>query len=274
MTTLPAADLSTPLLTDVGLTDAAFAATIYAALGRLNGLARTAGLQLNPGFPDEEGTSVSLGDADETTVVRLAGLLSTAPAPAPPASGNPPEAVDGMDGAARTLLTAARAAGVELTPGAPRTGDDGRNWLPLGHIGHAGAMRLADVIEHHLAGLFEAEQALRAALSTAGVTAGRLSADIGAVDLGDITIPGAVALLRRLLPAGRVPDVPDTDPDDPPAGEALAGHIARAVTAVTGRPFDASYTHPCHWCSHGPAIVLGRLQPADAQALAARLTTV
>jgi hypothetical protein len=269
MNSLPDTDLSTGLVTDSGmlLPTRKFEDTLWAPLGRLRTAARTAGLHLLPGYPDEVsgGDRLPLGDADETTVRELAAILTTAGTTTGPPPGTP-----GLSGAAAWLGTCAQAAGIGLRLGTPTTAPGGREVLPLGDAGHSTLTRLAHVIEQHLAGLYQAEAALRRALETVGVTAEQLAAHAGAIDLGDFTIPEGVVLLRQLDPNGWIPD---SDPDDQCAGEDLATRLTFAIQKITGGGFiDAAYTPYCRYCHGGPALLLGSLRPRHAQSLTAHIT--
>jgi hypothetical protein len=264
MNALPDTYLSAQLVIDSGTppVNREFEETLWAPLGRLRTAARTAGLHLLLGYPDDvSGDRLPLGDADETTVRQLAAILTTATGPAP----NTP----GLASAAAWLGTCARAAGVELRLGAPRTAPGGREVLSLGDADHSTLTRLAHLIEQHLAGLHQAEDALRRALEKIGVTAEQVAAHAGAIDLGDVTIPEGVALLRQLLPTGWNQEI---DPDDQSAGEDLATRLTDAVQKITGGGFlDAAYTPYCRYCHGGPTLLLGKLHPRYAQSLTAHI---
>ncbi|WUH90291.1 hypothetical protein OG900_09400 [Streptomyces sp. NBC_00433] len=243
-----------------------FEETLWAPLGRLRTAARTAGLHLLLGNPDEVsgGDRLALGDADETTVLELAAVLTSAATATAPAPETP-----GLAGAAAWLGTCAQAAGVELRLGGPRTAPGGREVLSLGDADHSTLTRLAHVIEQHLAGLHQAEDALRRALEKIGVTADQVAAHAGAIDLGDVTIPEGVVLLRQLVPTGWIQEI---DPDDQSAGEDLAARLTHAVQKITGGGFlDAAYTPYCRYCHGGPALLLGRLRPRYARSLTAHI---
>lgn len=270
MNAMPDTDLSTGLVTDSGTQPPAAAAdedNLWAALARLRAAAQTAGLHLMPGYPDEtagRADRLPLGDAVDSTVRELAAILAaaaTVPQPAPEQSG--------IAAAATWLRACAQAAGLNLQPGTPRDGADGQQRLPLGDADHATATRLADLIEQHLTGLYRAEDGLRAALETIGVTP-QLTATAGTIGLGNLTVPEGTALLRQLVPDR---EVQEADPDDQCAGEDLAAHLTDAVTKITGGGrIDAAYTPYCRYCHKGPALLLGRLRPPHAQALTAHLT--
>lgn len=260
MSTLPGTDLSAALVTDSSFED-----TLFATQGRLRTLARIAGLHLTLGYPSETpaGDRLPLGEVVETTARELATLLGSSSGMAVPAFDAP-----GVAGAAAFLGAAAEAAGIALRPGTPRTGPDGLARIPLGCVDHDTATRLADLVERHMQPLHETEQALRAALETAGLTANQLVADDGAIQVGDITVPEGVALLQRLSPGD---PVPDADPDDHAAGEDLAHRLTTAVKQVTGGFLDASYSPYCRKCRSDAALTLGRLEPEHAHALTVHL---
>ncbi|WP_225850129.1 hypothetical protein [Streptomyces sp. HPF1205] len=261
MSTLPDTDLSAALVTDSGFED-----TLFAALGRLRTIARIAGLHLTLGYPGETptGSRLPLGDVTESTARELAALLTPASDTASPTPGAP-----GIAGAAVLLRAAAEAAGIDLLLRAPRIGSDGLARIPLGSVDHDTALRLAHLVEQHMTGLYETGQALRAALEAVGITADQLVADDGAIQVGDITVPEGVALLRHLSPGETVPDA---DPDDHAAGEDLAARLSDAVKQVTDGGFlDAAYTPYCRRCRSEAALVLGRLEPKHTQALTAHL---
>lgn len=267
---MPATDLAADLITDASTAPATteFEATFWAQLGRLRTAAQTAGLHLSLGCPDgvPGGERLPLGDADEATARELAAILNTASATGPTAA----EAT-GIAGTAAWLRTCATVAGIELRLGVPRSGADGRERLPLGDADHATTMRLADLIEQHLSDLYTAEDELRSALETIGVSAEQLASDDGAINLGDVTIAEGVVLLRRLAPDHQAQEV---DPDDQHAGEELARRLADAVKEITGGRFIVAYTPYCRNCHDGPALLLGKLRPHSAQALTAHLIQV
>lgn len=262
MSTLPDTDLSAALVTDSGFED-----TLVASLGRLRTLARIAGLHLTLGYPDESttGDRLLLGDVVETTARELASMLTPVndtPHPAPDAPG--------IAGAAALIRAAAKAAGIDLRPGTPRTGSDGLVRIPLGSVDHDTAERLADLLERHMASLYATEQALRTALEAVGIHAEQLRCDDGVICLGDITVSQGVDLLRHLSPGETFPDA---DPDDYTAGTDLAVRLSDTVRQITGGGFlDTAYTPYCRRCHSKAALALGRLEPGHAQALTAHLT--
>lgn len=241
---------------------------LYALLDRLRTLTRIAGLHLTLGYPNESpgGDRLPLGDVDEATVRDLAAILTPVGA-----ALEAPHETNSISGAAAWLQAAAQAAGIDLFQSAPASPKrpDGQDRLPLGNVNHDTATRLADVIEQHLADLYTTEDALRTALAAVGVTADQLSATGGVIEVGDITVPEAGALLRHLAPGTQVQA---TDPDDQRAGEDLATGITEAIRAVTGGFIDAAYTPYCRRCRSEAAILLGKLEPPHAKALTAYLT--
>lgn len=257
---------STPLPAAPG-TDVAFDDSIYAPYGRLLTAVRIAGLRLDLGEPREtsRGDRFALGDVDEQTAHLLADLIAAhSPVPDLPGQGG-----TDIAGAGRRLRAVAQAADLDLRPGDPHNGRDGRRLLPLGDADHATMTRLADLVGASLAGVYEAEDALRSALNAIGVAAEQLAADAGALVLGEITVADGDRLLQRLFPGAHHGA---TDPDDHQAGLILASRITAAVNAATGGGFlNAAYCPCCRKCRAEAAIELGRLGPQVAQRLTARL---
>ncbi|MEC3997204.1 hypothetical protein VSR01_28360 [Actinacidiphila sp. DG2A-62] len=257
-------DLTASVLTDnTGDThDSAISAEagLVAALGRLRTAARTAGLHLSLGYPvaTTDGNRIPLGDAGEATVRTLARLLSgTATASTTDPQPNAELGMEpGVAPAGRWLHAAARAAGVELAAGAPRTAADGTPALPLGSLDRDGTVRLAEAIEAHLTGLHATVWRLTAALSGIGVAA-RPRLESGQVALGEITVPDGVLLLHRLHPDSPIPE--QADPDDLTAGEQLADQLADALRPAATGLVDVAYAPYCRRCHTEPALILGRL---------------
>ncbi|WP_328912498.1 MULTISPECIES: hypothetical protein [unclassified Streptomyces] len=217
---------------------------------RLLTVARTAGLHLSPQESDHapDGGRILLGEADETTVRALADLIVAArhatPVPVtPPVTGS----------ADQRLRETARAVGLELNPGTPRTGPDGPRY-PLGEADHATVSRLADLITTGHTRLHLAADDLRFALVAHGLNAEQVNVDTGTVVLGSIDVPDAGTLLRLLT--GSTEDGP-AYPNTPWGYGELAARITDAVKAVTGGgDIDATYTPYCPRCHEEAAILL------------------
>lgn len=248
---------------------AAFGDSVFAAQGRWRTVARVVGLHLTFDHPDEtphDNNPLLLGDATEAAAWELAALLG--------ASSDTPTPVistEGIASVAQCLQTAAQAADIELHLGTPRIGLDGQVRLPLGVVDCDTAARLTDLVEQHLSGLYEVQEALQGALESVGVDAARMSVEDGVIVLGDIGVADGATLLLCLKPADPLL-LQDIDEDDPLGCGQLADRLTHAVRTVTGGGFiDAAYTPYCRNCRTGPAILLGRLAPQDAQALTAYL---
>ncbi|WP_328913245.1 MULTISPECIES: hypothetical protein [unclassified Streptomyces] len=217
---------------------------------RLMTVARTAGLHLSPQESGDAsgGGRVLLGEADEVAVRALAELIVAArhSTPVPvvaPVSGS----------AAHRLRETARAVGLELNPGTPRTGVDGPRY-PLGDADHATVSRLADLITTGHTRLHLAADDLRFALVAHGLNAEQVNVDAGTVVFGAIDVPDVGTLLRLLT--GETGNGPDYS-DDPQGCEALAARITDAVKTVTGGgDVDAAYTPYCPRCREEAAILL------------------
>lgn len=272
MNTLPATDLSAPIVTDSGTppaTNTPFEDSLWAPLGRLRTTARTAGLHLLLGYPDDTpgGDRLPLGSADETTVRKLAALLAaaaTAPQPAPETPG--------MASAMAWLRTCAQAAGVELHLGVPGLGSDGRKLLPLGDAGHDTVTRLAEVLEAGTFGLIALAENLRSALAKHGIQAEHVAAEAGTVAIGEITVHDGYTLSFAL--DRRRNKYTHLDPDHQPTAEGLADQITDVVRAATGGGFvDAVYLPYCRRCGGDSAILLRSLEPRFVEPLIARLRT-
>ncbi|WP_328914780.1 MULTISPECIES: hypothetical protein [unclassified Streptomyces] len=217
---------------------------------RLMTVARTAGLHLSAQESDHapDGERIRLGEADETTV-RAPGDLIVAARHATPVPVAPP--VTG--GAGRRLRETVRAVGLELNPGAPRTGPDGLRF-PLGEADHATVSRLADLITTGHTRLHLAADDLRFVLVAHGLNAEQVNVDAGTVVFGAIDVPDARTLLRLLT--GETGNGPDYS-DDPQGCEALAARITDAVKAVTGGgDVNATYTPYCPRCREEAAILV------------------
>ncbi|WP_328913493.1 MULTISPECIES: hypothetical protein [unclassified Streptomyces] len=242
----------TPSALSHGGSTAALAAphTGVRARVRLLTVARTAGLHLSPQESDRspDGGRILLGEADETTVRALGDLIVAArhatPVPVtPPSTGS----------AGQRLREAARAVGLELNPGTPRTGPDGPRY-PLGEADHTTVSRLADLITTGHTRLHLAADDLRFVLVAHGLNAEQVTTEAGTVVFGSIDVPDAGTLLRLLT--GETGNGPDYS-DDPQGCEELAARITDAVKAVTGGgDVNATYTPYCPRCSEEAAILL------------------
>ncbi|WP_433892729.1 hypothetical protein [Streptomyces sp. CA-111067] len=272
MTNFPATDLSAPIVTDSGTplaTNTAYEDSLWAPLGRLRTAARTAGLHLPLGYPDDTpgGGRLPLGSADEPTVRQLASLLAAAGTTPQPAPETP-----GIDAAAAWLRTCAQAAGVELHLGTPGPGSDGREMLPLGDAGHGTVTRLAEVLEAGTFSLIALAESLRSALAKHGIQAEHTTAEAGTVAIGEISVHDgctlSLVLDRRRNKYTRV------DPDHQYTAEKLADQITDVVRAATGGGFvDAAYLPYCRRCGGESAILLRNLEPRFVQPLITRLNT-
>lgn len=227
---------------------------IFAAYERLRTICRIAGLRLVLSAPagTDQSDHVLLVEVDEATMDALVGIIA-GPADIPHEAG--------VEGAATRLLSAARAAQLDLRPGAARDG-----WLSLGFTDEATVTRLADLVDASLTALFDATEQLRAALTAHGIEAGKLTAEEGAVGLREITVSEGDRLLQLLT--GEL-DHPATDPDDQHACERLVSRLTSAVKTVTGGFIDVVYTPYCRRCAGEPALFLDALPLLFAQ----RLTT-